>query len=114
MDSSSSSSKPPPVKRSKEDTKEPEKKKIRKRSVKASPAVKMSHSNTSNINNDCIVQCNHVILFRYCIGRHLYARFVGHIIKVWFMRTVHIHILHLTAHGQISMKISTRVVILSK
>ena len=39
--------KPPPVKRTKEDTKEPEKKKIRKRSVKAS-AAKMSQSNTSN------------------------------------------------------------------
>lgn len=50
-------SKPPPVKRTKEDTKEPEKKKIRKRSVKASAAVKMSHSNTSN---NCIM-CAHML-----------------------------------------------------
>lgn len=44
----------PPVKRAKEDTKEPEKKKIRKRSVKASAAVKMSHSSGSN-NVICLV-----------------------------------------------------------
>ena len=37
-----------PVKRAKEDNKEPEKKKIRKRSVKMS-AAKMSHSTTSNV-----------------------------------------------------------------
>ena len=38
----------PAMKRTKEDTKEPEKKKIRKRSVKASAAVKMSHPSASN------------------------------------------------------------------
>ena len=70
----------PPVKRAKEDTKEPEKKKIRKRSVKASAAVKMSHSSGSNY--VLVFKLLSVIIHRHCIGRYLYAGPVGYIIKV--------------------------------
>ena len=53
----SADNKTQPVKRTKEDNKEPEKKKIRKRSVKgSSTAVKMSHASTSNYVNNNIVQ----------------------------------------------------------
>ena len=74
--------KAPPVKRTKEDTKEPEKKKIRKRSVKTSAAVKMSHSSASNNDNMYVWCLNCYDHTRHCIGRYLYAGLVGYIIKV--------------------------------
>ena len=72
----------PAVKRAKEDTKEPEKKKIRKRSVKASAAVKMSHSSGSNYVMCLVFKLLSMIIHRHCIRRYLHAGPVGYIVKV--------------------------------